>query len=209
MSSGYRFPVPPYLILANIYIILRVFIHIKLSPRFRKIDKARKRAGMIGILPGVEVYPKRAHYLSPGSRHTEYLVEYVPENVTCCGPIVLISQSLWQADADLVAWLQRAPAILVNLGSHVAPQAKDALSLAQGLRIVLDLHKSLQVLWKLAEDGDTLDASIAETLTEDVGNGRVRIEDWRNPDPAAILESGHVVCPVHHGGANSYFEAVK
>lgn len=38
--------------------------------------------------------------------------------------------------------------------------------------------------------------------------GRFRLENWLNADPAALLEIGHIILSVHHGGSNCYHEAV-
>jgi hypothetical protein len=36
----------------------------------------------------------------------------------------------------------------------------------------------------------------------------VRIESWLKAEPGAIIESGHVICSVNHGGANSWNEGI-
>jgi hypothetical protein len=46
-------------------------------------------------------------------------------------------------------------------------------------------------------------------LEKGIKEGRVRIETWLKAEPNALLGSGNVVASVHHGGANSYFEAVR
>jgi hypothetical protein len=46
-------------------------------------------------------------------------------------------------------------------------------------------------------------------LGDDIASGRVRIVDWFEAEPMAVLESGTVVCAVHHGGANSFLETVR
>ncbi|KAH6632190.1 hypothetical protein F5144DRAFT_593001 [Chaetomium tenue] len=45
-------------------------------------------------------------------------------------------------------------------------------------------------------------------LGEEVRAGVVKVVDWLEAEPMAVLESGVVVCAVHHGGANSFLEAV-
>lgn len=80
-------------------------------------------------------------------------------------------------------------------------QAQLAASLAPGL----------QVLWKLSKLGQYSTDSgskMHEILNHWVDAGWVRIVDWLQPEPIAVLESGHVACIVHHGGANSFNEAV-
>lgn len=45
---------------------------------------------------------------------------------------------------------------------------------------------------------------VHDVLGDDIASGRVRIVDWFEAEPMAVLESGTVVCAVHHGGANSF-----
>jgi hypothetical protein len=77
--------------------------------------------------------------------------------------------------------------------------------------ITLLRNNGVQVLWKLktqtAKDQD--DDTATKILQAEVEAGRVRIVSWLKADPSAILRSGSIVCSVHHGGANSYFEAVE
>jgi hydrogenase maturation factor len=49
---------------------------------------------------------------------------------------------------------------------------------------------------------------VERVLGEEVKAGVVRVVDWLEAEPMAVLESGVVVCAVHHGGANSFLEAV-
>ena len=50
---------------------------------------------------------------------------------------------------------------------------------------------------------------VYEILGEDMREDRVRIVEWFDAEPTAVLEAGTVVCAVHHGGANSFLEAVR
>jgi len=36
----------------------------------------------------------------------------------------------------------------------------------------------------------------------------VRVVEWVEAEPSAVLETGAVGCAVHHGGANSFLESV-
>lgn len=45
-------------------------------------------------------------------------------------------------------------------------------------------------------------------VQEFIDNGRLRLASWLHVDPTSILESGHVIASVHHGGANCYHETV-
>lgn len=57
-------------------------------------------------------------------------------------------------------------------------------------------------------DHDRSESPIYSILGPDIEAGTVRIVDWFQAEPAAILQSGDLVCAVHHGGANSFLETV-
>ena len=148
------------------------------------------------------------HYLCPSALESEFHVDYIPPNVHPCGPITLIVQPVSESDPELAAWLKRRPTILLNLGSHMESDGKDVTAMATGLRIVLDRCANLQVLWKLKSKVEMMD-NLTKILGTELLAGIVRVEPWLAVDPIAILRSGNVICSVHHGGVNSYFEAVE
>jgi hypothetical protein len=83
------------------------------------------------------------------------------------------------------------------------PSAQDVRELAEGLRVVMERHPDIQVLWKLKANKDETIVLLGKEIKE----GKVRVETWLKTDPVAILQSGNVVCSVHHGGGNSFYEA--
>ena len=96
------------------------------------------------------------------------------------------------------------------LGTHFEAYAETLREQAIGLHMLLEARPDIQVLWKLKAEKVTENSgreSVNNILEEELKSGRVRIEGWLKADPVAIMTSGHVVCAVHHGGANSYFEA--
>jgi len=46
--------------------------------------------------------------------------------------------------------------------------------------------------------------AVNAVLGNEIAAGRVRISEWIEAEPASMLATGHMVCYVHHGGANSY-----
>jgi UDP:flavonoid glycosyltransferase YjiC (YdhE family) len=62
------------------------------------------------------------------------------------------------------------------------------------------------VLWKLNRK-----AKFQHILDEELANeqvkGRFRIVDWIDADPGEVMKHTNVGAYVHHGGANSYYEA--
>jgi hypothetical protein len=115
-------------------------------------------------------------------------------------------------DPALLEWLQKAPTVLVSMGTNHEARADIVHELALGIRILLDTRPETQVLWKLSADKNSRDEDdrmVSTMLGEEIKNGIVRIESWLKADPVAILETGNIVCFVHHGGANSWFEATR
>lgn len=131
-----------------------------------------------------------------------------------CGPVVRHAHKLAVADHELEKWLARGPTVYANLGSQFRVTAAEALEFALGLRDLLDAASSnLQILWKLkrATTGFSWDGewgAVREAVLAEMEAGRVRIVGWVQADPCAVLQSGHIVCSVHHGGANSHHEAL-
>ncbi|KAH6713846.1 hypothetical protein BKA61DRAFT_735430 [Leptodontidium sp. MPI-SDFR-AT-0119] len=47
------------------------------------------------------------------------------------------------------------------------------------------------------------------SIAAERSSGRIRIAEWLSVDPLAILETGLIACSVHHGGSNSFHEALS
>ena len=106
-----------------------------------------------------------------------------------------------------------------------------AREFAAVLKVLLDSQPKVQILWKLKrsgrltlqsahmfkekstsdkdKDADRVTAASLEAISSEMASGRVKVEEWLSVDPLAVLRSGHVVCAVHHGGSNSYHEALR
>lgn len=101
-----------------------------------------------------------------------------------------------------------------NLGTQFRLKPAEALEFSLALRDLLDAAgKNLQVLWKLkrATKGFSWDGewkAVRDALLPEIEADRVRIVPWIEADPCAVLQSGHIVCSVHHGGASSHHEAL-
>ncbi|KAK4450019.1 family 1 glycosyltransferase [Podospora aff. communis PSN243] len=131
------------------------------------------------------------------------------EKMVRVGPIVRPARSVREVDGELDAWLKRGKVVLVALGTHVGVTAEEARELGRGLRVVLDA--GLRILWKVkAVEGErgAVEGAVREVLGREMDGDRVRVVGWLEAEPPAVLATGRVVCSVHHGGANSYYEAV-
>lgn len=66
---------------------------------------------------------------------------------------------------------------------------------------------------KLDENEDATEDSepwldVEAIMSPFIKQNRVKITDWFTAEPKSILESGHLVCCVSHGGSNSFHEAL-
>ena len=156
-------------------------------------------------MPCLLPYQEQAQYICPALPEIDYPF-IIPKNVTPAGPILLPVRPVSEIDPELAAWLRSRPTILANLGTLAKLSVVDARELASGLRIVLDRHQNLQVLWKLKSKG-VLDKNISSILSQELASDRVRIKSWLTVDPHAILQTTSIIISVHHSGANSFYEA--
>lgn len=161
--------------------------------------------------------PKGLKIILPSNADVDFPFSVVPDHLVSCGPIVRSVRPVAEIDGELAEWLQQRPTVYINLGTHVLYDEATTLQLAEAVKSLLDEAKQknqeLQVLWKLnkgqaASEGKEGQANWISKAGYD-GHNRIRIVDWLRPEPISVLESGSVVCSVNHGGANSYFEAVR
>jgi hypothetical protein len=193
---------------ANIYCIFAV-ISCLWHPRIKALNKERSAHGIKDSLASFTPWVKDVPHICPSLPEID-LPMTIPSNVHLCGPILLATTPVERSDPELLEWLQKAPTVLVALGTHHEARANIVRELALGIRVLLDTRPDIQILWKLKADKSSQDEDehmVSSTLGKELENGRVRIESWLKADPVAILETGNIVCFVHHGGANSYFEA--
>jgi UDP:flavonoid glycosyltransferase YjiC (YdhE family) len=133
-------------------------------------------------------------------------VDHLPPNVISAGAILLDSAPAEEQDAELAAWILRAPTVVVNLGSLFKYTGAQARIMAQAIEEVL-YQTDVQVLWKMAGSanfGTNYTRSLASYLEE----GRVKIFEWLPIDTLPLLVVEKVIASVHHGGSSSFNEAM-
>jgi hypothetical protein len=104
-----------------------------------------------------------------------------------------------------------------------------AREFAAGLKVLLDTRPDIQILWKLKTfgglalrhrktassksdggfHGEGFEEESLDAIATELAAGRIKVQEWLSVDPLAVLQSGHVVCSVHHGGSNSFHEALR
>jgi hypothetical protein len=204
-GSGYPFPLRRRQIPPNIYIFFNLAAKFATAPAAKDIKKSRKANGIKGPIPHYKPYLKEVTYMLPSTPECDFPIP-IPDNFICCGPI-FVPGSL-DVDPELKLWLSQRKTVLLNLGSFWKAEGEHAKELAKGIDIFLSKSPDLQLLWKLQYD-DAIPADVEKILHEHLASERVRIEKWLKVEPSAIVLSEHVICSVHHGGSNSYFEAVR
>ncbi|KAJ5083257.1 hypothetical protein N7456_012684 [Penicillium angulare] len=205
-GSGYSYPLSWTMILPNIYLLLRaaLLMSIRHSPSVetRQVNESSGRTPF----PLKSAYEGESLHLTPAFPEMDFPLS-VPTNVISCGPILRQHLPLSEVDPGMEEWLKR-PTILISLGSHVRPTEAIALQMAKGIQLVLNKHTDIQVLWKLRYDWRD-SVAFQDTLGTFIDSSLVMIVDWIEAGIAALLETGKISIYVHHGGANSYFEACK
>ncbi|KAF7596836.1 hypothetical protein BBP40_012436 [Aspergillus hancockii] len=212
-GTGFPYPLPWHLVPFNTLAVLKTAQMYHGSGRRREIRDWRIRHKIHGRFPFADAWRPDRFHLSPALKELDWPME-VPDNILPCGPILLPTASVQKQDPELASWLNNAPTILVNLGTLYAPDPKVAESIATGLKIFLDSWKGekVQVLWKLPQhphDEDDVYIRSIEPLQREADADRVRIHPWFSVEPMAMLQTGNIVCSVHHGGANSWYEAIQ
>lgn len=221
LFSGFRYPVPWYLWPLNVFYLFYLVYCLAREPTLSATKKyVEEKTGK-----PMRTFRDRGNNLPD---YVKFFVSSLPEldfpvtsapYIVPCGPIVEEGPSISDSDPQLASWLARGPTIYVNLGSLYQMTEQQAEEFARALRMVLaevdrsrpDARK-MQVLWKLKKHGEYETASaqckVYSAFGMEMDHDRLHIVNWLDPPPISILRSGNVVCSVHHGGANSYNEAI-
>ncbi|KAL7421422.1 hypothetical protein Q5752_004308 [Cryptotrichosporon argae] len=196
VNTGYVYPLSFAQKLLNALVLLFIPLHVLIfDTTYKRLQRARRGAGYAG--PALFMAPRTAPVLCMSTPGAEYPA-VVPSDVVACGPILLPARAIADVDAELDAWLKQGPTVLVSLGSHWRLTLEQAREVRAALDALLETRKGVQVLWKL------------QLLGEDrvPSSDRLRVVDWLEADPAAIVRHENAVCSVSHGGSNSYHEAL-
>lgn len=119
-SSGFSFPVPLKNIPENIYMNIRLIYTLLQTPALSAKKAALSERGLKEPINFLKIHRDDVPWVTMNTEGASIPVEVVPRNVTCAGPILLSSVPVAEQDAELAAWLKKAPTMLVNLGSLMA-----------------------------------------------------------------------------------------
>jgi hypothetical protein len=209
MSSGYPFPLKWWQVPLNIYLVIRLALYSVTSLHMRQHQSLRKSLGLKTML-GPTISPGVLH-ICPSFAEIDFPFAIIPQELILCGPIVMPFDPLQESDPALMKWLDNGPTVMINLGSHVDSNEKFAREMASAIRIAMDYHdrrqSKIQVLWKAKTKGN-IHAVIDEIIGKEVREGRVKVLAWLDAEPVSILQHPNLICTVHHGGANSFYEGI-
>lgn len=180
-------------------------------PAIRRLNRLRTAENLRSVNPVLDV-PKPV--LCPGTMALDFHGKPTP-GVLPFGPIMRSYPSLADTHPELARWLDQSgggagkgKTVLIALGSHVRLDEREVRAMMGAVKMLLLARQDVQVLWKLVPDPAHTGAltglgELLETL-----RGRLQVTEWLQADPAALLQSGYISAFVHHGGGNSYHEAL-
>ncbi|KAI1105960.1 hypothetical protein F4804DRAFT_303022 [Jackrogersella minutella] len=213
MGTGIPYPVPWSRILENIYLNLQYFYTLIFMPHFRETQKFLVSKGLTDPVNFFKLHGSNVPWFTQSLLEASIPLDVIPQNVTYTGPISFSLSTVEEESPDLAQWLARAPTVLVNLGSFFLWSEGKAAAMAQAIADLLLEETDLQVLWKFrkgADDatGETYSDEFLAPLRPFFEDGRVKMESWLAVEPTALLETGHIIASVHHGGAGCFNEAL-
>ena len=181
------------------------------SPAVKQTAALRKSLGLPNTA-GLR-YKYGMRFICPALPEIDFPFAVIPEEILLCGPIVVPFDPLEESDPELMKWLDNGPTVLINLGSHVVADERIAREMVSAFRILLDYHdkkggsSNVQVLWKAKANGD-IQKVIDGIIGKEIKEGKVKVVAWLDAEPVSVLQHPNVVCTVHHGGANSFYEGI-
>ncbi|KAH6856223.1 glycosyltransferase family 1 protein [Chaetomium sp. MPI-CAGE-AT-0009] len=179
---------------------LTVLRHIK--ARFIVLSPNTIKDFALPVQPNAEALWKYPRYL-------EFPLRVVPPHVVPCGPMLRPARAVGEVDGELAGWLAGGSGVVyVNLGTHVIFDGERAAEMAGAVKMLKGREVEVEGKGKGVEGVFGPGGVVERVLGEEVRSGVVKVVDWLEAEPMAVLETGVVVCAVHHGGANSFLEAV-
>ena len=194
----------------NIYLNFKIIAGILNMPH---ISAKRTFLSAKGINDPIQFYGlhrPEIPWITQNTPNASIPVSVIPPNVTSAGPMSISPVAAEEEDLELVNWIKQKPTILINLGTaheYSMGQTKEFIS---GLETVLEESPDLQILWKYKVATPFKDMydwrGAMKTLTD---TSRVRVSTWLKLDPPSLMQTGHIVASVTHGGAGGFHESLE
>ena len=204
----------------SIFLAIFDWHRLKTEQHVREQTGSRAHNFVVGLHNLGASPPPGVKLLVANRREVEYPLKKMPSHIIPCGPMISPSPPVGEADPELTEWLDRAPTVYINMGTHFQTSLPGIKAIMGGLRIVIDNIAAqrdrggpitrLQVLWKLRGLDFTPEqqAEVNALLGDELAKDTVRVVEWLKPAPLSVLNHPNVVCFVNHGGANSFLEGV-
>jgi hypothetical protein len=96
-----------------------------------------------------------------GYRKTSGCIHSLPQGLPLPLAIIARMAPAAEQDPELAAWLEKAPTVLINLGSSVDYDELSATEMAKAIKTLLG-STDVQVLWKLNKRADFPDDFLAD-----------------------------------------------
>lgn len=208
-ATGFPYPLPWHLIPSNLLVWARLLSLVVPSCYFGRIHELtayRKAHGIDDPVHPLQSLTQGSTILVASAPEIEYPM-VIPSSIVPCGPILPEPGLLDAIDPGLASWLASARTVVINLGSHVQYDKEKAINFVRMVTHVL-AQTDLQILWKFNRNGIDYSTDFLSALDTEIAGRRLRIVDWIPGDISALFNSGQIACFVHHGGANSFHEAV-
>ena len=175
------------------------------SPEVSELVKHRNAHGLPGRLPMEAGYGNALHAICSAVRELDFPL-VLPANLGLYGPIVLDTDPVEVVDPELNRWLDRGETVMMCMGTHFHYTESQVKAVISGFLSAVGHDSNTQFLWKLS-DKLKFEHLIEEVLKHPRDKERFKIVDWLEADPISIMKHPNVVAYIHHGGANSYYEA--
>jgi UDP:flavonoid glycosyltransferase YjiC (YdhE family) len=182
---------------------LTIISRVRGSPDFEELMNYRHSHGLPGDLPMGGLSVKRSvHTFCFGIPELELPVT-LPSNVGLYGPVTLDSAPL-SKEGELSKWLDGGKTVMMCMGTHFNYSEDQVRNTLRGF--LAGTSSTDQVLWKLNNKAK-FQHILDEELANEQAKRRFRIVDWIDADLGEVMRHANVAAYVHHGGANSYYEA--
>lgn len=210
MGSAFPFPLPWYLIPSNLAVWTRLLVTLFSSSFFghlHELTTYRQSHGVDNPVNPHTSLTQESTLLVASAPELEYPM-IIPPNLIPCGPIVLDSPPQSNLDPDFLPWLESAPTVLINLGSHVMYDEERAVEFSRMINLLLS-RSHVQVLWKFNKDtADNYSDDFLSTISPYIQSARLRILPWIPANLGTLAKTAKIACLVHHGGASTFHEAI-
>lgn len=209
MGSGFPSPVPFNLILQNIFLNFRMISSLIKMPDLSAKREFLKANGIPDPINFFGLHRPDVPWITQTTPAATIPVDVVPQNVSCAGPMVLSAAPASEQDAELVQWIQQKPTVLINLGSAFTYSISQTREMADGIRLVLESNPDIQIVWKYRLSPNVVNFDWQAVVEPLEATQRVRATQWLSVDPSSLMETGHIVAHLTHGGAGGYHESIS